>query len=115
MIFAETSIGDSSFTRLSIRFGNLTCINLTTAGQADDINGFFIPSPAIRDFVASVTNSAPLATSYTSSKPISLKAFKSLFLLYSGLNWLYNVGAGIAILYLKGLIHEKSSVIAIFA
>ena len=39
--FADNSIGDSNFTRFSIKLGKRTCISLTTAGHADEIKGFF--------------------------------------------------------------------------
>ncbi len=69
-IFAATSMGDSSLIRLSIRFGNLTCMSRTTAGHADEIRGFLVPSSESSFLVASDTYSAAIATSYTSSNPI---------------------------------------------
>ena len=111
-IFAATSMGDSSLIRLSIRLGNLTCISRTTAGQAEEIRGFLAPSSDSIFLVESETYSAALATSYTSSNPILRKVFSILFLLYSGLNWPYMVGAGMAILYLYCRIIDRSSVIA---
>ena len=98
--FAATSIGDNKGSAFSIKFGKRININRATTGQAELITGF-LSWPVLRSFFAdSVTNSAALATSKTSSNPISSSPVRTRSMLGLFLNCPYKVGAGSAIAYL---------------
>ena len=73
-IRAAVSMGELSGKTCGTRCGKQTLISRQTAGHAEDITGRGISCSAMYFRVASLTSSAPLATSNTSSKPSILSA-----------------------------------------